>query len=490
MIDWRAVADRSIRDEPPSPETSLAVLQAGEGEFLRVLDAAYRVRRHFHGKSVKIHVLLNAKSGLCPEDCGFCSQSSVATGEIDRYKLLSKEEMVDAARKARDHKAWKFCIVTSTRGPSEKELDTICAAVREIKRDVGIRVCTSLGNLREDQAVRLKEAGVDRFNHNLETTERRFPEVCTTHTWKDRWDTVQLVQKAGMEACSGGIIGMGESDEEIVEMAFAARRSGATSIPVNFLDPRPGTPLSRLAPPDPRKSLLVLCLFRFVNPSRDIRIAGGRELHLRSLQPLGLYAANSVFVGDYLTTKGQPPEADYRMIEELGFVVTRHEGSTSYMADGYARTSGKVGVAMATSGPGATNLVTGICTAMMDSVPTVFITGQVAAHLIGGDAFQETDVTGITLPITKHNYLVTRADQIAETIREAFYIARSGRPGPVLIDICKNAQVESTEFIYPEEVKLPGYQPVTRSPRNLLDQAVALIEKAKKPMNVISISSR
>ena len=163
-------------------------------------------------------------------------------------------------------------------------------------------------------------------------------------------------------------------------------------------------------------------------------------------------------------------------------VLVRHEQGGAHMADGYARVSGKVGVAMATSGPGATNLVTGIATAMMDSVPVVFITGQVAAHLIGGDAFQETDVTGITLPITKHNYLVTRADQIAETICEAFYIARSGRPGPVLVDICKNAQVESCEFIYPEEVKLPGYQPVTRSPRSLLDEAVALIEKAKKPI--------
>ncbi len=163
-------------------------------------------------------------------------------------------------------------------------------------------------------------------------------------------------------------------------------------------------------------------------------------------------------------------------------VLVRHEQGASHMADGYARVSGKVGVAMATSGPGATNLVTGIATAMMDSVPVVFITGQVAAHLIGGDAFQETDVTGITLPITKHNYLVTRADQIAETICEAFYIARSGRPGPVLVDICKNAQVESCEFVYPEEVKLPGYQPVTRSPRNLLEDAVALIQKAKKPV--------
>lgn len=163
-------------------------------------------------------------------------------------------------------------------------------------------------------------------------------------------------------------------------------------------------------------------------------------------------------------------------------VLVRHEQGAAHMADGYARASGKVGVAMATSGPGATNLVTGICTAMMDSVPTVFITGQVAAHLIGGDAFQETDVTGITLPITKHNYIVTRVDQIAETIREAFYIARSGRPGPVLIDICKNAQIESCEFVFPEDVKLPGYQPVLRSSKNLLDQAVALIERAKKPI--------
>jgi acetolactate synthase-1/2/3 large subunit len=163
-------------------------------------------------------------------------------------------------------------------------------------------------------------------------------------------------------------------------------------------------------------------------------------------------------------------------------VLVRHEQGAAHMADGYARASGKVGVAMATSGPGATNLVTGICTAMMDSVPVVFITGQVAAHLIGGDAFQETDVTGITLPITKHNYLVTRADEIAETIHEAFYIARSGRPGPVLIDICKNAQVESCEFAYPSEVKLRGYQPVIRSPRDLLDQAVRLIERAHRPI--------
>ena len=176
------------------------------------------------------------------------------------------------------------------------------------------------------------------------------------------------------------------------------------------------------------------------------------------------------------------PIYDAMLSYPVHHVLVRHEQGGAHMADGYARASGKVGVAMATSGPGATNLVTGIATAMMDSVPVVFITGQVAAHLIGGDAFQETDVTGITLPITKHNYIVTRADEIAEVVREAFYIARSGRPGPVLIDICKNAQIETCEFEYPEEVKLPGYQPVDHAPKASLSEAVKLIEKARKPI--------
>ncbi len=176
------------------------------------------------------------------------------------------------------------------------------------------------------------------------------------------------------------------------------------------------------------------------------------------------------------------PLYDAMLNYPIHHVLVRHEQGAAHMADGYARASGRVGVAMATSGPGATNLVTGIATAMMDSVPVVFITGQVHAHLVGGDAFQEVDVTGITLPITKHNYLVMHADEIAEVVREAFYIARSGRPGPVLIDVCKNAQIEQTEFIYPEEVKLPGYQPVSHAPRNLLDEAVGLIEKAQRPV--------
>jgi acetolactate synthase-1/2/3 large subunit len=176
------------------------------------------------------------------------------------------------------------------------------------------------------------------------------------------------------------------------------------------------------------------------------------------------------------------PIYDAMLSYPIHHVLVRHEQGAAHAADGYARASGKVGMAMGTSGPGATNLITGIATAMMDSIPVVFVTGQVAAHLIGGDAFQEVDVTGITLPITKHNYLVTRADEIAEVVREAFYIARTGRPGPVLIDICKNAQVEQCEFVYPEEVKLVGYQPVDHAPQESLERAVKLLEKAQRPV--------
>ncbi len=176
------------------------------------------------------------------------------------------------------------------------------------------------------------------------------------------------------------------------------------------------------------------------------------------------------------------PVYDAMLYYPIHHVLVRHEQGASHMADGYARASGKVGVAMATSGPGATNLVTGIATAMMDSSPIVCITGQVHAHLIGGDAFQETDVTGITLPITKHNFLVTSAEEVAEVVREAFYIARSGRPGPVLIDICKNAQVEEVEFNYPEEVSLPGYQPPTHAPMEDLERAAELVEQAERPV--------
>lgn len=320
--DWSQVADRSIAGQEISPEEVLAVIQAPDSETLPILHAAYKVRHHFFGNRVRIHVLLNAKSGACPEDCGFCAQSSIAKAEIDEYKLLSKDEIVSAAYQAKEAHAAVFCVVTATRGPSEREMDTICDAAREIKKNIpGMRLCTSLGILNEAKAKRLKEAGVDRFNHNLETTEDRFSKVCTTHTFQDRVDTVRHVQNAGMVSCCGGIVGMGESDRDVVDLAFTFRRLKVDSIPVNFLDPRPGTPLEPAARPSPQRCLRVLSMFRFVNPDTDLRCAGGREVALRSLQALSLYPANSIFTDGYLTTGGQSISQDHQMIRDMGFEI-------------------------------------------------------------------------------------------------------------------------------------------------------------------------
>jgi biotin synthase len=318
-MDWNALADRALDGTSATADEALAVLASSDDELLAVLNAAFRVRFRHHGRDVRLHVLRNAKSGLCPEDCAFCSQSAIHQSGVERYRLQSVEELVAGAHEAHRLGAVKYCMVTATRGPSERELDVICEAVRRIKVEVPINICTSLGILREGQAERLAAAGVNRFNHNLESSRRFFPEICSTHNFDDRVTTVRRVRAAGMEACCGGIMGMGESLEDRVALAMELRALEVESIPVNFLDPRPGTPLadaSRLSPSD---CLRALAMMRFVNPSRDIRIAGGREVNLRHLQPLALFPANSMFVNGYLTTPGAGWEADMRMIDDLGF---------------------------------------------------------------------------------------------------------------------------------------------------------------------------
>jgi len=316
---WNALAGRVLDGEPATADEALAVLSSSDDELLGLLDAAFRIRLRHHGRNVRLHVLRNAKSGLCPEDCAFCSQSVVHHAEVNRYRLQSADELVAGAHEAHRMGAVKYCMVTATRGPSDRELDTICDAVRRIKAEVPINVCTSLGILKDGQAERLAAAGVTRFNHNLESSRRFFPQICSTHSFEERVATVRRVRAAGMEACCGGIMGLGETPEDRVALALELRALEVESIPVNFLDPRPGTPLAhapRLSPPD---CLRALAMMRFVNPSRDIRVAGGREVNLRHMQALALYPANSMFVNGYLTTPGAGWEADIRMIADLGF---------------------------------------------------------------------------------------------------------------------------------------------------------------------------
>lgn len=322
---WHALAEGVLAGRPLTTEQALAILRSPDEELLDLLAAAYRIRRKFFGNRVQLYFLMNAKSGLCPEDCGYCSQSKVSEAEIPRYNLLNAQKLLDGARVAAERQAKTYCIVISARGPSKREMDAITSIVPKIKSQYNLKICACLGLLTPDDAARLKACGVDRVNHNLNTSEDYYGEICSTHTYADRVATLEAVRTAGMELCSGGIVGMGEQDADVVRMAFALRDLAVESIPVNFLNPIDGTPLAGVRRLNPRYCLKVLAMFRFANPDRELRIAGGRELHLGSLQSLGLYPANSVFVGDYLTTKGQAPAADYKMIEDLGFEVAHNE---------------------------------------------------------------------------------------------------------------------------------------------------------------------
>lgn len=322
---WAALATGVLNGHRLTKDEALATLACPDEELLDLLAAAYRVRRRRFGNTVQLYFLMNAKSGLCPEDCSYCSQSKVSEAEIPRYNILNREKLLDGARIAAERQSKTYCIVISARGPNEREMDAVATIVPEIKRRYGLNICACLGLLTPEQAQRLKDCGVDKVNHNLNTSEGFYGEICSTHAFQDRLDTLKAVRAAGMQLCSGGILGMGEADADVVDMAMALRDLKVESIPVNFLNPIDGTPLAGVRRLNPRYCLKALAMFRLVNPTSEIRIAGGREIHLGSLQALGLYAANSIFVGDYLTTKGQPPEADYRMIEELGFVITRDE---------------------------------------------------------------------------------------------------------------------------------------------------------------------
>jgi biotin synthase len=320
-MEWQSLAHKALNGQLLTLEEGLSVLESDNDEILPLMQAAFTVRKHYYGKKVKLNMIINAKSGLCPEDCGYCSQSIVSTAPVQKYTLLDKDTLLSGAREALARKAGTYCIVAAGKGPTDKELDQVVDAVREIRSTMPLKICACLGILKDGQAERLAEAGVHRYNHNLNTSKANYPAITTTHTYDQRVETMEKVKTYGMSPCSGVIIGMGETNQEIVEMAFALRELDADSIPINFLNAIPGTPLEHAGRTPSMKALKVLALFRFICPSKEIRVAGGREVNLRTLQPLSLFAANSLFVGDYLTTEGQDVSADHQIIEDLGFEI-------------------------------------------------------------------------------------------------------------------------------------------------------------------------
>jgi len=324
MPKIKELQNKSIERKDLSVDEANWLIGRTDDETLDLIAAANEIRRHFKGNKIKLCSIVNAKSGRCPENCSFCAQSARHKTEIDIYPLMSADEMHKKADKAQKEGATCFSIVTSGKGIKlEKEIDEICRALSRIK-DIKINRCASLGILSKDQLKKLKAAGLKKFHHNLETSKSHFGKICTTHKYEDRIATIKAAKEAGLSVCSGGIFGLGESLEQRVELAFMIKELDPDSIPINFLNPIKGTKLEKNPLLKPFEALRIIAMFRFVMPDKDIVICGGREVTLRSLQPLMFIAgANMTLLGNYLTTAGNRPEDDLKMIADLGLEVSK-----------------------------------------------------------------------------------------------------------------------------------------------------------------------
>ncbi|WP_406034549.1 biotin synthase BioB [Nocardioides sp. NBC_00163] len=316
------LADRILSGGAATAEDAVAVLRTPDAELMGVVAAAGRLRREHFDNTVKVNYLVNLKSGLCPENCNYCSQALGSQAPVLKYSWLSKDETLEQAGAGLRGGATRVCMVSSGRGPSERDIDKVVEMTSALKdAHEGVEVCACLGLLKGGQAERLKAAGVDAYNHNINTAESNHDNIVQTHTYEDRVDTIGKAKDAGLSPCSGLIAGLGETDEQLVEALFALKELDADSIPVNFLMPFDGTPYENTWELSPTRCVKILAMARFVCPDKEIRIAGGREMHLRSLQATALQVANSIFLGDYLTSEGQDALADLEMLRDNGFII-------------------------------------------------------------------------------------------------------------------------------------------------------------------------
>ena len=318
---YDGLAQAALQGDLLSDELCLQVLTSSAVELLPLLDAAYQVRKKYTGNEVQLHIINNAQNGYCPEDCYYCAQAKSSNADIEAYSTKSDAEMLDEAKCAYESGAYRYCMVFAGRGPSKNRVEHLAGLIKEIKSRYPIQVCLSTGLIDDQAAQTLKAAGLDRLNHNLNTSERHYPQICTTHTYQDRLDTLHAAQTASIELCAGIIVGMGEVEKDVIEVAKTLRELQVQSIPINFLIPIPGNVLSKAPDLSPEYCLRVLCLYRFLNPKAEIRIAAGRELHLRSMEVMALYPANSLFVEGYLNARGASRRQTLQMIKDAGFTI-------------------------------------------------------------------------------------------------------------------------------------------------------------------------
>lgn len=288
-------------------------------DILTLAECANNLTRKYNGDNVDIETLINAKSGRCPEDCSFCAQSSFYNTNIEKYPLLSSKDILLQAKQAKEEGANSFCIVCAYKSPPENDFIQICESIKHIKEDLDIDVNVSLGFMTFERAKKLKEIGVKRYNHNLETAKSFFSRICSTHTYEDRINTAKTIKMAGLELCSGGILGLGETPQQRVELGIALQSIDPEEVPINILIGREGTPLYDNKLITTEEILKTIATFRFLMPKTIIKIAGGREVHLKEKDKIILKAgANGIITGGYLTTKGNKAKDDIQMIKEIG----------------------------------------------------------------------------------------------------------------------------------------------------------------------------
>lgn len=312
---------QAIENHGITIDNAVNLYQEGRQRPFMVFAYANEIREHFKNGNVSLCAIINAKSGICPENCRFCAQSAHYQTDAPVYPLVSPEEMTLKAQEAYDQGAHFFGIVTSgTNIVSDSEWKAIYKATAAMNR-IGIHPCGSLGMIDKNQARRLKEAGLYRYHHNLETARSYFDEICSTHEYEDDIKTVRVAKEAGLSVCSGGIIGLGESMAQRIELAFTLKDLGVDSVPINILNPIPGTPFMDRTPLSPLDILLTVALFRFILPEKDIKLCGGKEKNLRQLLPFAIIAGcNSLMTGNYLTTLGRDSSHDLEMIRDLGLI--------------------------------------------------------------------------------------------------------------------------------------------------------------------------
>ncbi len=315
------LAEKALSYKKLSKEEALHILEVEDIYVPLITYLAHKIRNHFFTENkIEFCSIINAKSGACEEDCSFCAQSKFYKAPINVYKLVPKEEIVEGAYRGVEFGANRYCIVVSGKSATDEEVNKIVEAIKEIKEGekLPINVCVSGGTLNLEQLSKLKSVGVKRVNHNLETSRKFFPKIVTTHKWEERYETIKRIKSVGLSTCSGGIFGMGESNEDRVELALTYRDIEVDSIPLNFLMPIPGTPLEYRRGVFPLEALKIIAMFRFTNPKAELRLCGGREQTLGDFHGMAAFMVNAMMVGGYLTRAGRDIKKDYKLLEDMG----------------------------------------------------------------------------------------------------------------------------------------------------------------------------